>query len=98
MSVFKDSDKNEKKYLLNFAEFQDKRVLEIGCGEGRLTWGYASDSSLTVGMDSDRDALHIASFDRSPKLEQKVHFIHALAEKLPLQKETFDIAVLAWSL
>ena len=30
-------------------------VLEIGCGEGRLTWRYASASFSTVGIDPKKD-------------------------------------------
>ena len=98
MTVYKDSIQNERRHLHKFADFKNKRVLEIGCGEGRLTWQYASASSLTVGLDSDRNALRVASADRPTNLTSKVHFTNTEAERLPFQKETFDIAVLAWSL
>jgi len=98
MTLFKDPEGNEKKYLHRFADFNDKRVLEIGCGEGRLTWQYAHASSLTIGLDSDRNAVRVASIDRPSKLDSKVFFSAAQAEYLPFRKETFDIAVLAWSL
>ena len=61
MTIQKDIEGNEKKYLHDFADFSRKRVLEIGCGEGRLTWQYAHASSLTIGLDSDHDALRVAS-------------------------------------
>jgi len=98
MTLFKDPEGNEKKNLHKFLDFENKRVLEIGCGEGRLTWQYASASSLTIGLDSDRNALRVASIDRPTKLDGKVHFSAAEAEYLPFNKETFDIAILAWSL
>jgi ubiquinone/menaquinone biosynthesis C-methylase UbiE len=98
MTLFKDPEGNEKKHLHKSADFKDKRVLEIGCGEGRLTWQYAPASSLTIGLDSDRNALRVASIDRLTKLDGKAHFSAAQAEYLPFRKETFDIAVLAWSL
>ena len=92
-----DPERNETKYLHNFAEFADKRVLEIGCGEGRLTWQYAKKPLFTVGIDLDADALRVATIDRPSDLNNKVLFSQAESEHLPFRKETFDIALLAWS-
>jgi ubiquinone/menaquinone biosynthesis C-methylase UbiE len=94
----KDPEGFEKKILQKFADFSNKRVLEIGCGEGRLTWKYAAASSLTVGFDPDHDALRIAQADSPSDLREHVHFTQASASHIPFSKETFDIAVLAWSL
>ena len=96
--ALKDPEQNETKYLNKFAEFSGKRVLEIGCGEGRLTWRYASASKLTVGLDPDQDSLRVASIDRPSDLTNRIHFANAHAEFIPFKKETFDIAILAWSL
>lgn len=94
----KDPEGNETRNLQKMADFAGKRVLEIGCGEGRLTWRYASASLSTVGIDPDRDALRVASIDRPSDLTAKVRFVNSQAEHIPFHKETFDIAVLAWSL
>jgi len=94
----KDPEQNETKYLHKFVDLTGKCVLEIGCGDGRLTWRYASASSLTVGLDPDKDALRVASIDRPSGLADKVHFANAHAEYIPFHKEMFDIAILAWSL
>lgn len=98
MTIQKDLERNETKYLHKFIDFAGKRVLEIGCGEGRLTWQYAKETRLTIGVDLDTDALRVASIDRPSDLENKVYFSRAMSERLPFSKETFDIAVLAWSL
>ena len=96
--TIKDPEGNEKKYLHQFADFKDKRVLEVGCGEGRLIWKYAAASSLTIGFDSDLDAVRVARADSPTDLRQNVHFANASARNIPFHKETFDIAILAWSL
>jgi ubiquinone/menaquinone biosynthesis C-methylase UbiE len=98
MTLQSDPERNETKYLHKLANFAQKRVLEIGCGEGRLTWQYAKETRSTIGIDFDRDALRVATIDRPSDLESKVYFALAKSEQLPFSKETFDIAVLAWSL
>ncbi len=98
MTLQKDPERNEAKYLHKFADFANRRVLEIGCGEGRLTWQYAKATQATVGIDPDRDALRVAQVDRPFELEKKSGFACADARYLPFRKETFDLAVLAWSL
>ena len=97
MTLQKDPERNESKYLYKFAAFARKRVLEIGCGEGRLTWQYARDTHWTIGIDLDHDALRVATFDRPSDLEPNVHFSRAKSEDLPFSKETFDLALFAWS-
>jgi ubiquinone/menaquinone biosynthesis C-methylase UbiE len=98
MTVQKDPERNEISHLRRFTDLAGKRVLEVGCGEGRLTWQYAEATRLTVGIDLDRDSLRVARVDRPRDLERKVHLACAISEKLPFARETFDIAVLAWSL
>jgi ubiquinone/menaquinone biosynthesis C-methylase UbiE len=97
MTVQKDVERNESKYLHKLADFTDKRVLEIGCGEGRLTWQYAKETRSTIGIDLDQDGLRVAVFDRPSDLGQKVQFSLAESEHLPFSKEAFDLALFAWS-
>ncbi len=94
----RDPEGFEQKTLQAFADFKGRRVLEVGCGEGRLTFKYAAASSLTVGFDPDHDALRIARADSPHDLQKHVHFAEASASHIPFSKETFDIAILAWSL
>jgi ubiquinone/menaquinone biosynthesis C-methylase UbiE len=98
MTLQRDPEGNESKYLHQFADFRNKRVVEVGCGEGRMTWQYAKTTHTTIGIDPDPDALRIANVDRPSDLEKTVRFACAASEYLPFSKETFDIAVLAWSL
>jgi ubiquinone/menaquinone biosynthesis C-methylase UbiE len=98
MTLQSDPERKELKYLHKFADFRNKRVLEVGCGEGRMTWHYAQETHTTIGIDTDTDALRIAEIDRPSDLEHKVLFTSAASEYLPFSKETFDIAILAWSL
>ena len=98
MTLTKDPERNETKHLNKIVDVKGKRVLEIGCGEGRLTWRYASASLSTIGLDPDKDSLRVAAIDCPSDLSDKVHFANAEAEHIPFNTETFDIAILAWSL
>lgn len=98
MTLQKDTERNEAKHLHAFADFTGKRVLEVGCGEGRMTWQYAKSARSIIGVDPDRDALRIATVDRPVDLQSKVLFACSDSQHLPFPKETFDLAVLAWSL
>jgi len=98
MTLQKDPENAEQKRLLDFADFADAHVLEVGSGEGRLTWKYAAASKRTVGLDPDHDALRVARADCPAELRPRVTWTGASATHLPFAKETFDLAVLAWSL
>ena len=98
MTVQKDADRNEIKLLSKYVDFADKRVLEVGCGEGRLTWQYAPGTHSVTAVDLDRNALRVARVDCPFDLKDEVSFICADSIHLPFAKEKFDIAILAWSL
>jgi ubiquinone/menaquinone biosynthesis C-methylase UbiE len=98
MTLQRDPEGFEKKILHKFVNFTNKRALEVGCGEGRLTWKYAAAPNLTVGFDPDPQALRVARADSPRDLRGHVHFAQASASHIPFSKETFDIAILAWSL
>ena len=97
MSVDKDPEKQETAHLLQFGVFSGKRVLEVGSGDGRLTWRYAERALRVVGIDVDRDALRIAEIERPSDMADRAVFVEATSIGLPFHKDSFDMAVLAWS-
>ena len=98
MTFQKDAEKHERKALYRLVDFRDQRVLEVGCGEGRLTWEYAHLAQQVIGIDPDPDAIHVAHYDMPPELRKTTAFACASSLHLPFPHERFDIALLAWSL
>ena len=98
MTLQKDAERNEIHQLRKVVDFTGKQVIEIGCGEGRLTWQYAKWTRTLTAIDLDHDSLRVAKLDRPYDLETNVHFACVDSHDLPFSKEKFDIAILAWSL
>ena len=98
MTLYKDPEALEKKTLHRLVSFQNKHVLEVGCGEGRLTFKYAGSAKQVDAFDPNHDALRIARADCPVGLRKTINFSGASASHIPFPKETFDIAILAWSL
>lgn len=97
MEIQRDPEGNEIKHLLEYAELQGKHILEIGCGEGRLTWRYAGSAGRVTGIDLERDGLRVASVERPADLEHIVAFAQADSIRLPFGDRSFEAAILAWS-
>lgn len=93
-----DPEAVEIKYLYDMTRFSGAQVLEIGSGDGRLTWHYAASAGPVIGLDPDAKRLAAAQNACPPNLRVKVRFVQSVAEYLPFRRETFDLALLAWSL
>lgn len=97
MTVQKDPERNEVKFLHQHADIEGKRVLEVGSGDGRLTWRYAHAARLVTGIDLDRNELRVATIERASDLEKTVCLAQADSVNLPFRNHAFDLAILAWS-
>lgn len=94
----RDPEGRELANLKQVARFQDAAVVEIGCGNGRLTWKYALQARTVLAFDSDQASVAEALAARPPELGSKVVIVQAAAEALPARRAAFDLALLAWSL
>ena len=82
----------------HLGDFRGRRVLEMGCGDGRLTPGIARDSESVLAFDPDADAVASARRSLPAELAQRVVFRAASAKEIELERHSFDIVVFSWSL
>ncbi|MBI4630956.1 MAG: class I SAM-dependent methyltransferase [Chloroflexi bacterium] len=105
---FPDPEEVEREFFSRFVDFRGKRVLEIGCGDGRTITYYANEAKWIVGIDNDRDELIAAQKEtRAARKDSrflgesgnlKTDFIHGDAASLPFADSSFDLTILSWSL
>jgi ubiquinone/menaquinone biosynthesis C-methylase UbiE len=94
----RDPEAIETAYLHKMAAVDDARVLEVGCGDGRLTWRYAGTTRHAIGIDLGSEHLVLARRSCPPVVSARVAFVQATALALPFRTGLFDGAMLAWSL
>ena len=101
MPILQDPEENEIRAFLKYSgSLEGKTILEIGCGDGRLTWRYAGDAAHVTGIDPDTERFQRALADFPPQLKSKVELHNIGLDDFAAQAHTaqYDIAILAWSL
>ena len=94
----RDPENIERRFLQRYFPQLEGRVLDIGCGDGRLTWSLAGNARHIVGIDLDMQDLRIAQKALREEEPKKLDFTAAQGESLPFAKETFSQAIFSWSL
>jgi ubiquinone/menaquinone biosynthesis C-methylase UbiE len=84
--------------ILSAADFRGRRVLEVGSGEGRLTWGFAPDAASVLAFDPNEDVVATARAELSDELREKVRFEVATAEAIEVPPHSVDLVLFSWSL
>jgi ubiquinone/menaquinone biosynthesis C-methylase UbiE len=98
MAIRIDPEKNEVQALKEMTDWRNKRVIEIGCGNGRLTRRIANLGAQMEAIDPDRKLIATAKNDLPMRLSDRVRFKVGSALGLKYPKQTFDIAVFSWVL
>jgi 2-polyprenyl-3-methyl-5-hydroxy-6-metoxy-1,4-benzoquinol methylase len=84
--------------ILQAVDFHNAHVLEVGAGDGRLTFRYAEGLRSVVGIDTKEPEIQSAA--KVPRAEFRgcAQFLCASATALPFSAEEFEIVLLASSL
>jgi len=84
--------------LRRLADFGGLRVLEMGCGEGRLTAGIAAEAGHVLSFDPDAESISEAQRSLPAELAERVVFRAASAQEIEIERGAFDLVVFSWSL
>jgi 16S rRNA A1518/A1519 N6-dimethyltransferase RsmA/KsgA/DIM1 with predicted DNA glycosylase/AP lyase activity len=99
MPIILDPESNELVALFRCYPFwAGKVVLEIGSGDGRLTWSYVEKVAHVTAIEPDAKKHATALRDR-PARAQNIDLLNLDMEAFVKQnKEKFDLTILSWSL
>lgn len=75
-----------------------KRVLDLGCGDGRLALGVAPLATSVEGIDPDAEAIAAAKGNARKAGIRNVRFRAGAAQHLPYPDAAFDVVILSWTL
>jgi 2-polyprenyl-3-methyl-5-hydroxy-6-metoxy-1,4-benzoquinol methylase len=84
--------------LRRVADFRGAEVLEVGCGDGRLTIGIAEDAATVFAFDPDEDAVARARATLPAEVADRVTYAAAKAAAIEIPRSEYDIVVFSWSL
>jgi ubiquinone/menaquinone biosynthesis C-methylase UbiE len=102
MAIRMDPQQNEVRALRAATRWRGLRVLEIGCGDGRLTLRLARMGALVDAIDPDaasiRQARRQLREHLPPRLARHVQVRVGAAEHLDFPDNHFDRVLFAWSL
>jgi 16S rRNA A1518/A1519 N6-dimethyltransferase RsmA/KsgA/DIM1 with predicted DNA glycosylase/AP lyase activity len=94
MSLFEDPERHEIAALAQVVpSLAGLDVVEIGCGDGRLTRRYATEAGSVIAIDPDADAID--------ELRRALPQVDARAigiEQFDVPAQSVDVVLFAWSL
>jgi ubiquinone/menaquinone biosynthesis C-methylase UbiE len=99
MVIRVDPERNELRALKEVGTWSDKKVLEVGCGDGRLTLRLAIlRPKLIHAIDPNPDLIRLARKNLSSKLSKQIRYQVGSAGKLKYPSNSFDMVVFSWVL
>lgn len=95
-----DPENNEPHALFEIADFSDRDVLEIGCGDGRLTWRYADKAAHVTAIEPSDEQIALARKNLPKNLKGRVEFQTVTLEAFAAKSapSVFDLVILSYSL
>ncbi len=99
MTVRIDPEGNETDALFDLVELEGRNVLEIGCGDGRLTWRYADRAARVTAIEPFEDSIARAK-ERLRGMHLPIEFRNMAFDDFAAtdDADVFDVAILSWSL
>ncbi len=93
----RDIEGAEAAAIAGVGDLRGRRVLDVGCGKGRLTEVAARQALEVFAFDPDAEAAAEAR-RRLRAIRADVNVVEADVETVDLPRRRFDIALCGWSL
>jgi ubiquinone/menaquinone biosynthesis C-methylase UbiE len=98
MPLVVDPDGVEIETIRGLVDLRGRRIVEIGCGDGRITFACAQEAESVLAFDADDESIREARHTTPRNLRRKVRFEVADAAEIELPGSEFDLALFSWSL
>ena len=98
MAVTIDPEGRELEALAQVVDFDGLRVLDVGCGDGRVVWRIAPVAQSVLGIDVDGDLIEMGRREMPPELRGKVELRETSVVELDEPPAGFDLVFFTWSL
>ena len=98
MAYVVDPERREVTKIERAALWRRKRVIELDCGEGRLTLRLARLGARVLAIEPDPKLIRAARRRLPKRFSERVRYRVGRAERLDLPGQSFDLGVFAWSL
>ena len=99
MALVYDPQGNEIRALQRVTNWRGKQVLEVGCGDGRLTLRLAKfNPEKIIAFDPDRKLISTARKNLPKQYEERIEYRVGNAEHVKGSANLFDIVVFSWML
>ena len=93
-----DPEGRELEALASVVDLEGLRVLDVGCGDGRLVWRIAPAAESVLGIDVDGELIQTAIRETPLNLRGKVEFRESSVVELDEPPARFDLVFFTWSL
>jgi ubiquinone/menaquinone biosynthesis C-methylase UbiE len=94
----RDPEGVETAAIARLVELDGRRVIDVGCGGGRLTTFAAMRAASLYAFDPDPGNVEKAAAALPADVRDRVRFAVHDAEALDVERERFDLALCGWSL
>jgi 2-polyprenyl-3-methyl-5-hydroxy-6-metoxy-1,4-benzoquinol methylase len=84
--------------LRRLCDFRGLNVLELGCGEGRLTVPVAREAARVLAFDPDEAAVERGRRSLPTELVERVAYRVASGKEIEVEPGSFELALFSWSL
>jgi ubiquinone/menaquinone biosynthesis C-methylase UbiE len=95
---WRDREAREAAEIAAVVDVEGNRVVEVGCGTGRLTAFLAARAEHVYAFDPEADSVAQAAESLGRELRDRVRFAVHDAQALDVPRRHFDLAVCGWSL